>query len=90
MNRNLSPLQFETFHDDDVHGVEAYRDGAKVGQMLLHPETHMVTNIWAEPKRQGTGTGMWNHAKEQGMNPVHSPTQTKTGGGAKWAKSVGD
>ena len=89
--KNLSDVQFElslSKGPGDPHGIYASHKGQPVGQMLFDEDTHQVTNIWAQPQRQGIGTGMWNYAKGQGYNVTHSPIQLSKG--KKWAKKVGD
>jgi len=66
--------------------VGAYRDGQMVGFMRLEPSDGMVGNVYvnAADRRNGVATGMWNFAREQGLNPQHSDIQTKDGRG--WAR----
>jgi GNAT superfamily N-acetyltransferase len=71
-------------------------ENGTVGHMLLGFERknrgRNVRNIMVNPEhqRQGIATGMWNYAKEQGLNPEHSDPTSQTDEGKSWAKKVGN
>ena len=52
--------------------------GRQVGTVKVHPDF----------QRKGVATAMWNYAKSNGFNPVHSTNQSPSG--KKWAKAVGN
>ena len=73
--------------------VAQNHQGKEIGFMELGPNREegrrvMDIQVNEDHRRRGVATGLWNHAKERGMNPVHSSMRTHAGD--QWAKSVGD
>jgi len=90
-------FRYSVEHNTAIEGhavVSAqHPDGREVGFMELGPDSGrgrrvMDVQVHAEHRRKGVATGLWNHAKEQGLDPVHSSERTKAGD--RWAQSVGD
>jgi GNAT superfamily N-acetyltransferase len=52
--------------------------GRQVGTVEVHPDF----------QRKGVATALWNYAKDNGFNPVHSTNRSPLG--KKWAEAVGD
>lgn len=93
-----------TRNNADFHGVTFTHQPASYGETLVqahHPDHgvighlligafHNVRNIMVNPEhqRKGVATGMWNYAKQQGLEPEHSDIRTEEG--TAWAKSTGD
>jgi hypothetical protein len=66
-------------------------DYGQIGEMQLSafPDEkgqRIVGDIGVDFRRRGVATGMWQHAQQAGLNPVHSPDRTDKGDA--WAKSV--
>lgn len=88
----------------DFHGVVFSHTPQKYGEVIVeasHPEHGFLGSMSlgkygdvkdirvGEPfRRKGVATGMWNYAKQQGLNPEHSDSRTKEGDA--WAKTTGD
>lgn len=101
-HRVLQPLQFKhsMSNDQQYHMVEAHHPShGEVGYMSWaatdtgHHQPGEIANITTyEPHtRQGVATAIYQHAMSAGYQPapLHSTTQTKTGGGEQWVKKVG-
>jgi ribosomal protein S18 acetylase RimI-like enzyme len=79
---------------DGLTNVEANHLGKNIGTMSLEApfkgSEREVAEIVVDKKyrRQGVATSMWKHAKDVGLNPKHSETQSPAG--RAWAKKVGD
>lgn len=91
--RILNNVQFHLdLSDPEVYEVRAvHPEKGILGQMYFDPtDQGKVTNIWTDQKhrRQGIASGMWNTAKESGLEVRHSDVQTEAG--KRWAKKVGD
>jgi hypothetical protein len=87
----------------DFHGVEYSHKEGKYGEVTVeasHPDHGFLGSMTigkfndvkdirvGEPhRRKGVATGMWNYAKQQGLNPEHSDSRTKDGDA--WAASTG-
>jgi len=88
----------------DFHGLVFSHTPQKYGEVTIeasHPEHGYLGSMrlsrFGEVKdirvgesfrRKGVATGMWNYAKQQGLNPEHSDSRTKEGDA--WAASTGD
>lgn len=91
-------------NNKDFHGVVYSHTPRKYGEHVVeatHPEHgHLGTmelgkfnevkdiRVGEQFRRKGIATGMWNYAKQQGLNPEHSDSRTKDGDA--WAASTGD
>ena len=94
---NLNPQQFADHvvfsHEqrpyDEVTVNAHHPNKGHVGKMELGKYRN-VKDIMVDPehRRRGIATGMWNYAKEQGLNPEHSDSRTKAGDA--WAASTGE
>jgi GNAT superfamily N-acetyltransferase len=82
--------------DDGTTWVEAnHPEHGYLGGMQLaapsehrHGRTVLELEVRPEHRRKGVATGLWNYAKQQGLDPAHDTWQTKEG--SAWAKAVGD
>lgn len=76
-------IWIEANHPTDGTVGEMYLTGYGVGGRT-------VGHVSVEPEhqRKGIATAMWNYAKQNGFNPLHSPQRTPEG--EAWAKSTGD
>jgi hypothetical protein len=88
----------------DFHGVDFSHKSLNYGEVMVeasHPELGFLGSMRigkfgdvkdirvGEPhRRKGVATGMWNYAKQQGLNPEHSDSRTKDGDA--WAATTGD
>ena len=88
----------------DFHGIEFSHRIDKKGQArisALHPDYgHLgffivgsdgtIGNVYVHPAhtRKGIATGMYNYAKQLGLDVKHSENRTQSGDA--WAKSTGD
>lgn len=94
-NRNLSPKQFAqnvSFSHEELPYEEVavhahHPEYGQIGKMELG-KFRDVKDIMVAPehRRKGVATGMWNYAKQQGLNPEHSDSRTKEGDA--WAAST--
>lgn len=80
--------------DDGETGITATHLGRQIGHMTLlapwkDPQREVAEVVVNRKyRRQGIGSAMWKHAKDAGLNPKHSTSQTQSG--KTWAKKVGD
>lgn len=93
-----------TRNNADFHGIEFSHKSDKYGEVTVeasHPEHGYLGSMRigkygdvkdirvGEPhRRKGVATGMWNYAKQQGLNPEHS--DSRTADGDAWAATTGD
>ena len=98
MTRNNADFHGYTFDhssSDDGTAVVAYHPEERnpVGMLYLEPnygDGGLVrdVNVLDAHRRKGVAAGMWNYAKNNGLNPIHSKNQTALG--KQWAKAVGE
>ena len=78
----LGHLDAEHVWNDPKKGSASGAKGIRKSREVLGvdiPKAH---------RRKGVATAMWKYAKENGLEPVHSPLKTEVG--EAWAKKVGD
>jgi hypothetical protein len=74
---------------DEVTVHAHHPEHGHIGKMELSKFGEVKDVIVAdEHQRKGVATGMWNYAKQQGLNPEHSDSRTPAGDA--WAASTGD
>lgn len=93
------PVEVTHFEDDPHDGMTTVvakhpETGEHIGWMELRPRSgggHDVHDLDVDPDhlRQGIATQMWQYAKENGLDPHHTPGAQSDEGEA-WAKAVGD
>lgn len=94
MGRNKADFHGVTFtHTEHKYGevvVEAsHHEHGYLGSMRIGKYGDVKDIRVGEPfRRKGVATGMWNYAKQQGLNPEHSDSRTPDGDA--WAKTTGD
>jgi len=94
MGRNNADFHGVTFNHvpkkyGEVTVVASHPDHGWLGSMELGRSGYVKDIRVGEPhRRKGIATGMWNYAKQQGLNPEHSDSRTKDGDA--WAKTTGD
>lgn len=96
-NADLHGIAFET-HTTTLNTIVKARhpEHGLVGELglsggtMLSPSADGMRVMWLDVhpnhRRKGIATGMWNYAKQQGYNPVHSSQRTPDG--EAWAKSL--
>ena len=78
-----------------LKGLEVVAEHPKFGRvgemhLSIDPDEHgnrEIHDVGVLFQRRGIGTGLYNHAVEAGLNPVHSPKRTEAGDA--WAHKVG-
>ena len=98
MTRNNADFNGVTFNHQDNGRIGArivaeHPEHGYVGHMLLlgrrsNTSNRKIRDVYVKPefRRMGFATGMFNYAKQQGLNPVHSDQRTDLG--ELWAKST--
>lgn len=79
-------------HDPDIGGVtiSAHEGEEQVGSMDLRGNGSVsYLSVKTRHQRKGVATAMWMYAKDNGLNPQHSP-QSQTPEGKTWANKVGN
>jgi GNAT superfamily N-acetyltransferase len=94
------PVDVTHFEDDPWPGTTTVvakhpETGTHIGWMelkpYLHQSGHYVDDLEVEPehRRKGVASAMWQYAKEQGLDPHHTPS-AQSDDGIAWSKAVGD